>query len=299
MKPIYIDTHAHYNLSDYASDLDEVMTAVHAAGVGKIICPAIGYESNEQMLETLGCYPEVSFALGIHPKHVCPGKLAKKEVPSLASMKELRLWHANRLRILDQLSEQVEGLRDMAEREPRVVAIGETGLDYSLRPSELVREVQVALFQLQIELALGLRLPLVLHVRDAHDDAVAVLRKYRGAAKGVVHCFGGGPEEAQEYLDLGLHLGIGGFVTHERNEELREAVASVPADRLVLETDAPYVLPAGFGRKRNDSTAIPMIAREVAKLRGEDVQDLARHTTENAERLFFASDRSHDAGSVR
>ena len=162
MKPIYIDTHAHYNLSDYASDLDEVMAAVHAAGVEKVICPAIGYRSNEQMLETLRRYPEVSFALGIHPKHVCPGKLAKKEVPSFASMKELRLWHANRLRILNQLSEQVEGLRDMAKSEPRVVAIGEAGLDYSLRPSGLVREVQVALFQLQIELALGLRLPLVL-----------------------------------------------------------------------------------------------------------------------------------------
>ena len=293
MGPIYIDTHAHYNLPAYADDLDEVMAAVRAAGVGRIICPAIGYASNAQMLERLRCYPEVSFALGIHPKRACPARLARREPPALASMKALRGWYAERLELLERLAGQVESLRAMARADPRVVAIGEAGLDYSLHPSAFERQAQAALFRLQIELALQLELPLVLHVRDAHNDAVEVLRKYRGHASGVVHCFGGGSREAQEYLDLGLHLGIGGRVTHEAASGLREAVASVPADRLLLETDAPYVLPAGFPSDRNDSTAIPTIADEVAALRNVDIEEVAHFTTENAERLFFSGGGCH------
>lgn len=290
VKPTYIDTHAHCNLPAYANDLDEVREAVRAVGVERIISPAISYESNKQMLEKLLGYPEISFALGIHPKHVCSGKLAKREMPALASMKALRTWHTNRLRVLDELSEQVEVLRDMAKNEPRVVAIGETGLDYSLHPSEFERAVQAALFRLLVNLSLNLQLPLVLHVRNAHADAVTLLRGYHGTPKGVVHCFDGGPKEAREYLDLGLYLGIGGRVTHKENKALREAVAIAPSNRLVLETDAPYVRPSAFERERNDSTAIPMIAREVAVLRGEDIEEVAAHTTENAERLFVIGD---------
>ena len=288
MSESFVDTHAHYNLPAYADDLDDVMADVRDAGIERVICPAIGYGNNAHMLETLRVYPEIFFALGIHPKHVCPGKLARKTIPALAGMKALKAWHADRLGLLDRLSSQVESLRSMAESEPRVVAIGETGLDYSLRPSEFEREVQVALFQLQIELSLQLGLRLVLHVRDAHDDAVGVLRKYRGAARGVVHCFGGEPCEADDYLSLGLYLGIGGRVTHEAAGGLRDAVTQAPSERLVLETDAPYVLPAGFGGDRNDSTAIPMIAREVAALRGEGVADVACYTTRNAACLFFS-----------
>ena len=284
---MFIETHAHYNLPCFAGDLMEVIASARAAGVGKIICPAISYESNARMLAVLDDVPDMYFALGIHPKHVCPASLVSREVPLAASMRMLRAWYADRVDLLDRLAEQVEDLRRMAQANPHVVAIGEAGLDYSLRPSEFERQVQAALFRLQIELSLQLGLPLVLHVRDAHDDAVAALRKYRGAARGVVHCFGGGVREANEYLELGLVLGIGGRVTRAECQGLREAVAAVPQESIVLETDAPYILPVGFGEDRNDSTTIPLIAREVAALRGVDVEEVARFTTENAERLFF------------
>ena len=283
----FIDTHAHYNLPCFSEDLDDTIAKVRASGVGKILCPAISYASNAEMLRALRAFPDVDFALGIHPKHVCPGSLARKETPDLATMRALCVWHEDRLKLMHRLAEQVESLRPMAESECRVVAIGEAGLDYSLHPSDFERQVQIALFRLQIELSLQLGLPLVLHVRDAHDDAIAVLRKYRGAARGVVHCFGGGQAEADDYLGLGLHLGIGGRVTHLSQGGLREAVSTLPADRILLETDAPYVLPKGFGSDRNDSTAIPLIAREVALLRGVDVMEVAEQTTANAKGLFW------------
>lgn len=287
----FIDTHAHYNMPAFAEDLDDVLGSIREAGVEKVICPAVSYASNEQMLHALDDHLEVFFALGIHPKLACPRRAAKVAPPDFAGMKRLKVWHRVRLEALDELEREVESLRPKAEKSDRVVAIGEAGLDWSLEPSEFERQVQVALFRLQIELALSLRLPLILHVRDAHADAVAVLRKYRGAAKGVVHCFTGGWREAEEYLELGLHLGIGGRVTRDDREEymgIREAVSMAPADRLLLETDAPYVLPKGFGSARNDSTAIPRIAREVAHLRGVDVEEVARKTTANAEKLFFS-----------
>lgn len=122
--------------------------------------------------------------------------------PEHATMHRLRIWHTSRLAVIDELEGQVESLRPTALSSGRVVTIGEAGLDYSLNPGEFERMAQVALFRAQIELALQLRLPLVLHIRDAHSDAVDVLRKYRGAARGVVHCFSAGLREADEYLDL-------------------------------------------------------------------------------------------------
>ena len=300
--PSFVDTHAHYNMPAFAGDLDEAIAAARKSGVERIICPAVSYASNAQMLDALSDEPSVYFALGIHPKLAFPSKVRKAKAPmevreETAVVKRLvgahqryidyhNLW----IDALLELEREVESLRSLARSSDRVVAVGEAGLDYSLGPSEHERQGQVALFRLQIELALNLRLPLVLHVRDAHDEAMAVLGKYRGAATGVVHCFTGGRREADGYLGLGLHLGIGGRVTHDERPdcaELREAVASMPADRLLLETDAPYVLPKGFGPGRNDSTSIPLIAREVGRLRGEDVADVARFTTSNAERLFF------------
>ena len=239
-----------------------------------------------QMIERLGGYPQIYFALGIHPKHVCPRRGAK-ERPGFATMVRLRERLASKVGLLDELSEQLGALEKLAKTESRIVAIGEAGLDYSHGPDSFEREVQAAVFMLQVEMSLRLRLPLVLHVRDAHDDAVAVLRRYHGAARGVVHCFSAGEREAREYLELGLSLGIGGRVTHEAFAGVRAAVAAAPADRLLLETDAPYVLPRDFGRDRNDSTAIPLIAREVAALRGVSVDEVARVTAENAERMFW------------
>lgn len=233
----FVDTHAHYNMPAFAGDLPSVIDSVRAAGVGKIICPAVSYASNTQMLTSLAGVPDVYFALGVHPKLACPRKATTDAPPEHATMLKLRVWHMSRIAVINELEGQVESLRPVAESSGHVVAIGEAGLDYSLNPSEFERMAQVALFRAQIKLALQLRLPLVLHIRDAHSDAVDVLRKYRGAAKGVVHCFSAGLREADEYLDLGLHLGIGGRVTHMERTALRNVVAKAPDGRLLLETD--------------------------------------------------------------
>ncbi|MBR3314097.1 MAG: TatD family hydrolase [Atopobiaceae bacterium] len=284
---MYIDTHAHYNLPTFDEDRDETLGRVRTAGVEKLICPAISFESNTQMMECLAGYDNVYFAVGIHPKRVCPirgGKRAGRDVPSLS---KLQSGYEERARMLARLEGMLAAVAELASSGGRVVAVGETGLDYSLNPSEFERRVQMAAFRKQVEIALKARLPLVLHIRDAHRDAAKILHMYRTELQGSVHCFSLGPDEAKEYLAMGLSLGIGGKVSYEGNVGLREAVAIAPLDRILLETDAPYVLPSGFPFRRNDSTAIPMIAREVARLRGISVEEVAHATTANAERVFF------------
>ena len=284
---MYVDTHAHYNLPAFDEDREETLSRIRAAGVGKVICPAIAFDSNAQMMECLADRDDVWFATGIHPKHVCrirKGKRVKRDVPRLA---KLRSDCEDRARMLARLEGMLASVAELATCGDRVVAVGEAGLDYSLNPGELERKVQAAVFREQVEIALRARLPLVLHIRDAHRDAARILHRYHTELAGSVHCFCLGPNEAKEYLAMGLCLGIGGKVTNEGNARLREAVATVPLDRILLETDAPYVLPAGFPSRRNDSTAIPIIAREVARLRGISVEEVAEVTTANAERVVF------------
>lgn len=285
-----IDTHSHYNLPAFSSDWEDVLQASRDAGVTKFLCPAISYGTNGEMLSMFEDVDDVSVALGIHPKRVCPrpSRKARRREPKPARMRDLRKRLAERLELLDGLDEQIASLGEMADASRgKVVAVGETGLDWSLSPDGFEREVQVATFVAQLELSLRKGLPVVLHVRDAHQDAINVLHRYRGAVRGVVHCFAAGPDEAKAYLSMGLLLGIGGKVTHAGCDGVREAVRIAPADRLVLETDAPYVVPSGFGSDRNDSTAIPMIARTVAEVRGISVEEVAETTTRNALRLFW------------
>ena len=174
---------------------------------------------------------------------------------------------------------------------PEVVAVGECGLDYNRNYSP--REDQLAAFSAQIQLAAGSGLPLFLHERDAHDDFIAVLKnawsKLPGGA--VVHCFTSGPREAEAYLELGCHLGITGWVCDERRgDALREAVPSIPSERLMLETDAPYLLPRTIQPKpntrRNEPMHLPWVVREVASLRGEEPEEVVKNSTETAARFF-------------
>ena len=289
---MFIDTHAHYNLPAYDQDRDEVFERILAVGIGKVICPAVSFDSNHQMMGCLDAYEDVSFAVGMHPKHVCRIRKDKRKAQAMPNLGRLKASYVDRLQTLERLERELASIRELAFSGGRVVAVGETGLDYSLNPGELERTIQMAVFREQVQIALQARLPLVLHVRGAHRDAVRILQSYHTRLKGTVHCFCLGPNEAEDCLALGLMLGIGGKVTHTAQAGLREAVKIAPLDRIVLETDAPYVLPQGSTLSRNDSTAIPVIAREVAKLRGISVEEVERATTENAERLFFADGRS-------
>lgn len=179
---------------------------------------------------------------------------------------------------------------DALARQPEVVAVGECGLDYFRNFSP--REAQLNAFEKQLELAANVRKPVFLHQRDAHEDFVALLRRYRERqAGGVAHCFTAGMDEARAYLDLDLYIGITGWICDERRgHHLREVVKHIPAERLLIETDAPYLLPRDLQPKppsrRNEPMYLPHVLRAIADARGESAQALAEITTDNALRLF-------------
>lgn len=182
----------------------------------------------------------------------------------------------------------------------KIVAVGETGLDfYRLTKnenneldeiSELKLERQYKWFRKQIELSIYKKLPLVLHVRDAHQEALTVLKEYAeelpNQNAGVIHCFNGDLKFAYQYIDMGFYLGIGGLITDTKNQTLRNVVEKIPLEKIVLETDAPYVTPVGAEEKRNSSLNIPIIAQEIAKMKGVSVEEVENTTTSNAKELF-------------
>jgi TatD DNase family protein len=193
-----------------------------------------------------------------------------------------------------------EELSDLLRR-PRVVAVGECGLDYYRNFSP--PDAQRAAFVAQLELAVSARKPVFLHQRDAHGDFAAILKDFRGGLTGgVAHCFTGGRAELEDYLALDLHIGVTGWVSDERRgQPLREAVPHIPADRLMVETDAPYLLPRDLNprpkSRRNEPCFLPHIARAVAHLRGESLDAVAASTTRNATRLFGLDEASQDDAS--
>ena len=168
-------------------------------------------------------------------------------------------------------------------KDPRVAALGEIGLDYHWLDA-CPKERQQEVFAAQLELAQELALPVVVHDREAHGDTVEFLRKYR--PRGVVHCFSGSWETAREILGLGMYIGLGGVVTFKNARHAMEVAQNIPLDRLLLETDAPYMAPVPHRGKRNDSSLIPLVAEKIGELRGLEAQAVLDITAENAARLF-------------
>ena len=180
-------------------------------------------------------------------------------------------------------------IRDRLEtylREPKVLAVGETGLDYFY--DRAPREVQRDAFARQLDLARRTSMPIVLHIRDAHADAWEVLDAHgpRADAPGIVHCFTGGPAEARAWLDRGFCLGFSGIVTFKTAPEIQEAARITPADRLLMETDAPFLAPVPVRGRKNEPANVPYTCAFVAQLRGDDPMDLAAQTTQNARRVL-------------
>jgi TatD DNase family protein len=210
--------------------------------------------------------------------------LAAEQPATLSSTAGIHPHHAR-----DFNAPRHDELRELL-RQPHVVAVGECGLDYFRDFSP--RDAQRAAFVAQLEIAAAARKPVFLHQRDAHEDFTSILREFRGGLiGGVAHCFTGGRPELEDYLALGLHIGVTGWVNDERRgEHLRQSVPHIPADRLMLETDAPYLLPRDLDprpkSRRNEPCYLPHIARAVAHLRGESPDALAASTTRNAIRFF-------------
>ncbi len=264
-----IDIGSNLTHDSFAGDRDAVMARALDAGVRAQIITGADLAGSVQAAALAAVHPGVLWSTaGTHPHHAQSFDAARAELAAL-----LRL--------------------------PQVVAGGECGLDYYRDFSP--RDVQRAAFAAQLETAAAARKPVFLHQRDAHGDFVAILKDFRRAlVGGVAHCFTGGRTELEDYLALDLHIGVTGWVNDERRgQSLREAVPHIPSDRLMVETDAPYLLPRDLKpvpkSRRNEPSFLPHIAAAVANLRGESAADVAETTTRNAVRFFGLKIRPKDS----
>lgn len=247
------DSHAHYDDAAFDPDREALLASLPEKGVCYVINCGADLVTSKASVELAARYSHISAAVGIHPEEA---KSAPADYP-------------------DQLEQLL--------RQPKVVAVGEIGLDYHFAENA-PREVQKEFFSRQLELANAHGLPVIIHDRDAHGDTMDILRKMK--PKGVVHCFSGSVEMAREVLKLGMYIGLGGAVTFKNAKTPVEVARMVPADRLLMETDCPYMAPVPFRGKRNDSTLIAYSAEKIAEVRGVGVQDLLDQTKKNAEALF-------------
>lgn len=254
---MFIETHTHLHHKRFNKDRDEVIKQMERQNVRRFLEISIGFESNIVMREKLRDIPGVKFTAGIHPMYV---------------------WKSQ---------ENPEYLMDQIARFARMqdtAAIGEVGLDHHIPETEEFWELQEKWFHNFIQLSQAEHLPMVLHIRQAHEEGIRILKEHGNYHRGVVHCFEGSWKEAKQYVDLGLTLGIGGFVTMEK-PGMEEAVRKLPLDAILLETESPFVTPWPL-TGRNTPANIPMIARKVADIRGISVEVIEAATMQNAIRLF-------------
>ena len=250
---LIFDSHAHYDDKKFGEDRDEVLSSLPEKGVGWVVNAASDLDSAQRCIELAKKYDYIYAAVGVHP-HAA------------------KSWN----------EESETRLRRLAEN-TKVVAIGEAGLDYHYDFSP--RDKQKEVFERQIIIAKELDLPIVIHDREAHGDMYDILRKY-APLKGVVHCFSGSVELAKETERLGLHIGLGGAVTFKNAKTPLEVAACVSDDRLLIETDCPYMAPVPLRGKRCDSSMIPYMAEVIAEVRGVTPQEILDLTRANANKLF-------------
>jgi len=252
-----IDTHAHLEMEAFDDDREAVLARAVQAGLTAIITVGTTLPDCRKAVALAHRYGPVYAAVGIHPHEV-------KEI-------DMKTYDA---------------LRDLAGQE-KVVAVGEIGLDffYDLSP----RRVQLRCFEEQLHLAQELDLPVIVHDRDAHAETLEILRLRRGRLRGVLHCFSGDLTMARECIDLGFHLSVAGPVTYRKADPLRIVAREIPLERLLIETDAPYLAPQPFRGKRNEPAYMMETAKYLADIRGIPLEELTQQTAANACRLFGVS----------
>jgi TatD DNase family protein len=280
-----VETHAHLDYPDFATDFDDVLRRANEAGVTRIITIGTSIERSRRAVELAEKYPSVYAVIGVHPTNA------------------------------EQAGEDViTPLRELA-KSPRVVGIGETGLDYHHLPSVeaakqknvqvfsalqsgteeqmeasiedgAYKSKQADLFEQQLDLAVELRLNVVIHQRDAWDDTLQILRDYGREISGVFHCFGGTLEQADEVLGLGHLISFTGIVTFKNGASVRQVAAKVPLDAFMVETDCPYLAPVPFRGQRCEPAHTRLVAESIASARGISLEEIARATTATAEEFF-------------
>lgn len=263
-----IDTHAHLDGEEFANDLPDVIQRAREAGVEKVFLPAIDLATSRRILDLSACHPGFFYPMaGLHPEEV---KADWKQ--QLAAIRQI-----------------ITG--DLQHQPSTLIAVGEVGLDYYW--SREYEHEQLEAFEQQVQWSIETRLPLMIHCRKAQNEMVRLLRRYeRELPGGVFHCFTGNEHEALELLEFPQFiLGIGGVLTFKKSHLPEVLPAVVPLDRIVLETDSPYMAPVPHRGERNESSFVTLVAQRLAEAYGVTIEDVDRHTTATAHRLFLNEER--------
>ncbi len=257
MSGLLFDTHAHYDSRQFDADRDEVLSGLPGRGVGLVVNPGCDLPSSRKAVEIARQYPFVYAAVGIHPE-------------------DCGDWEESQLEELRRLT-----------ADPKVVAIGEIGLDYYWKENP-PRELQKEVFRRQLELAQSLRLPVIVHDRDAHGDCMDLVRDYPQVT-GVFHCFSGSAEMARELVARGWMISFTGVLTYQNARKAVEAVQAVPIERIMIETDSPYMAPVPFRGKRCDSGLVRYTCERLAEIKGISPEECAEITLANGKKFFGIS----------
>ncbi len=249
------DTHAHYDDSAFDEDREELLASLHGQGVGTVVNVGADMESSARTVELTEQYPFIYGAVGVHPDGV--GELDEEKLSRLREYLAL----------------------------PKIVAAGEIGLDYYWDKEN--HDLQKEWFVRQFRLAAELEKPVIIHSREAAADTFDIVKaEFRPGMHVVMHCYSYSPEQAREYLKMGLYFGIGGVLTFKNARKLKEVVEELPMERILLETDCPYLAPVPFRGKRNDSGKLSHVVREISVLKGIPEEEVIRVTEENARHFY-------------
>ena len=247
------DTHAHYYASAFDQDRDQVLASLPGEGVGLVLCPGNDLATSRESIRLAEKYPYVYAAAGVHPEDA--------------------------LGLPDDWLDQVEAMA----AHPRVKAIGEIGLDYYWK--EVPHDLQKEVFRAQMALAEKLNLPVIVHDREAHGDSLAIVKEFPNV-RGVFHCYSGSAEDAKTLIKLGWHLSFTGTITFKNARKAPEVIAAVPLEKLMIETDAPYLTPVPHRGERNDSSYVRFVAEKIAEIKGLTPEEVEQATWENGRRFF-------------
>ena len=248
------ESHAHYDSHQFDEDRAELLNSMQEHGVGTVVNVCADWDSVTEVVEMAQNYPFMYAAVGLHPDEV--GELN---------------------------DERYEFLKSQCQQK-KVVAIGEIGLDYYWDNES--HDVQKQWFVRQLELARELGLPVIIHSRDAAEDTLKIMKEHAQGLRGVIHCFSYSKELAEEYVKMGFYIGIGGVVTFKNGKKLKEVAEVVPLERILLETDCPYLAPEPYRGKRNSSLYIPHIAQAIADIKGVTCEEVVAQTEQNGKSLF-------------
>ncbi|MBG9447894.1 hydrolase TatD [Cytobacillus firmus] len=252
---MFFDTHAHLNAEQYNEDLQEVIDRALSEGISNIVVVGFDRPTIEKAMELTEKYEFIYASVGWHP------------VDAIDMTEEDLLW-------IEELSSH-----------PKVVALGEMGLDYYWDKSP--KDIQKEVFRKQIRLAKKVKLPIVIHNRDATADIVEILKEEgAGEVGGIMHCFSGSPEIAQECVDMNFYISLGGPVTFKNAKKPKEVADVIPLEKLLIETDCPYLTPHPHRGKRNEPSYVKLVAEQIAEIKGLSTEEVAQATTENAKKLF-------------